>query len=122
MRGTFVNLGLSANKITQLRLYSSHIDQLEAEYAVFTYAGNTMDMTNHNFGSYLMIGSIGTLLLASIIYGVYSTFGAGSAKLTDQMEEHARLHDLGIAHTHKGNAMAIAHKNSGDHNHDAVST
>ena len=81
-----------------------------------------MDISDQNLAPYLMIGSVAVLLLGSLIYGIYSTFGAGAANLTDPMEEHARLHKLGIAHSHKGNGMAVAHKSNGDHNHDAVRT
>ena len=42
-------------------------------------------------------------LLAFLIgYGLYVTFGEGSKELTDQIDEHAKMHELGIAHGHEG--------------------
>ena len=35
-------------------------------------------------------------------YGVYMTFGAGGKDLKDEIKEHARMHELGIAHGHEG--------------------
>ena len=49
---------------------------------------------------YLMIGIILFFLFGSVAYGMYSTFGPGSKVLTDGMDEHARMHELGIAHRH----------------------
>ncbi len=49
---------------------------------------------------YLMIGIILFFLFGSVAYGMYSTFGPGSKVLTDVMDEHARMHELGIAHRH----------------------
>ena len=34
-------------------------------------------------------------------YGVYYTFGPGGKDLKDEIKEHARMHELGIAHDHK---------------------
>ena len=55
---------------------------------------------------FLLLGSIGLLLFGSIGYGIYTTVGPSSYKLRDTIKEHARLHELGIAHGHK------------NHNHD----
>ena len=35
-------------------------------------------------------------------YGVYYTFGPGGKDLKDEIKEHARMHELGIAHGHEG--------------------
>ena len=44
-------------------------------------------------------------LLAILIgYGLYVTFGEGSKELVDQIDEHAKMHELGIAHGHSGNS------------------
>ena len=51
-----------------------------------------MDLATQSFGPMLIIGSIGILVIGSLVYGIYVTFGAGAENLTDQMEEHARLH------------------------------
>ena len=45
---------------------------------------------------------IGLLVLSSIIYGLYMTFGRGGKDLKDEIKEHARMHELGIAHGHEG--------------------
>tara|TARA_Y100000589_G_C27050567_1_gene587120 strand:+ start:665 stop:871 length:207 start_codon:yes stop_codon:yes gene_type:complete len=46
------------------------------------------------------LGSIGLLLFGAIGYGIYTTFGPNSSKLRDTIKEHARMHELGIAHGH----------------------
>ena len=55
---------------------------------------------------FLLLGSIGLLLFGSLGYGIYTTVGPSSYKLRDTIKEHARLHELGIAHGHN------------NHNHD----
>ena len=40
-------------------------------------------------------------LLAFLVgYGLYLTFGPGGKDLKDPIKEHARMHELGIAHGH----------------------
>ena len=78
-----------------------------------------MDLATQNFEPMLIIGSIGILVIGSLIYGIYVTFGAGAENLTDQMEEHARLHKYGIAHSHSGNGKAVPKSNKvKNHSHD----
>ena len=67
-----------------------------------------MELVNHNLSAYLMIGSLAVLLMGALLYGIYAAFAAGSVNLTDQIEEHSRLHKLGIAHSHQGNGRAVA--------------
>ena len=55
---------------------------------------------------FLLLSSIGILLFGSIGYGIYTTVGPSSYKLRDTIKEHARMHELGIAHAHN------------HHNHD----
>ena len=45
---------------------------------------------------------IGVCVLALLGYGIYTTFGRGGKDLKDQIKEHARMHELGIAHGHEG--------------------
>ena len=45
--------------------------------------------------------SFGLIVLGLVIYVIYLTFGAGKKNLRDQIDEHAKMHELGIAHTHK---------------------
>ena len=66
-----------------------------------------MELANQNLSAYFIIGSLVVLLLGSLLYGIYAAFGAGSVELTDQIEEHAKLHKFGIAHSHKGNGRAV---------------
>ena len=61
---------------------------------------------------FLLLGSIGLLLFGSIGYGIYTTVGPSSYKLRDTIKEHARLHELGIAHGHNNN-----NHNESDHFH-----
>ena len=42
----------------------------------------------------------GLLLLSLVGYGIYMTFGSGRKELRDQIEEHAKMHELAIAHDH----------------------
>ena len=55
-----------------------------------------------------VLGSIGLLLFGAIAYGIYTTVGPKSSELRDTIKEHARMHELGIAHGHnKGEANHI---------------
>ena len=61
---------------------------------------------------FLLLGSIGLLIFGSIGYGIYTTVGPSSYKLRDTIKEHARLHELGIAHGHNNH-----NHNESDHLH-----
>ena len=41
------------------------------------------------------------LLFFIMGYGLWLTVGPGKADLTDPIDEHAKMHELGIAHSHK---------------------
>ena len=45
---------------------------------------------------------LGFVTLVLMVYGIYMTFGAGGKDLKDEIKEHARMHELGIAHGHEG--------------------
>ena len=49
-------------------------------------------------------------LVGLVGYGVYYTFGAGGKDLKDEIREHARMHELGIAHGHEGRAPVMTQK------------
>ena len=49
---------------------------------------------------FLLLSSVGILLFGSIWYGIYTAVGPSSYKLRDTIKEHARMHELGIAHGH----------------------
>ena len=48
----------------------------------------------------------GLLVLSLVAYGIYLTFGSGKKDLRDQIDEHAKMHELGIAYGHGGNKDA----------------
>ena len=48
----------------------------------------------------------GLVVLGLVAYGLYLTFGKGKEGLRDQIDEHAKMHELGIAHGHGGNKDA----------------
>ena len=79
-----------------------------------------MELESSNLSAYLMIGTLAALVFGSLLYGVYMAVGAGSEQLTDQIEEHSRLHKLGIAHSHQGNGRAVARGGHSHHDHDVV--
>ena len=43
-----------------------------------------------------------TSLVTLVGYGLYLTFGPGGKDLKDEIREHAKMHELGIAHGHEG--------------------
>ena len=45
---------------------------------------------------YIIVG----LLLFLFGWGIYLTFGPGAEGVRDPIDEHAKLHELGIAHGH----------------------
>ena len=53
-----------------------------------------------------------------VAYEIYLTFGAGKRNLRDQIDEHAKMHELGIAHGHGGNKEAYEMSGKLKHNHD----
>ena len=52
-----------------------------------------------------LIAIILGLLLFLVGYGIYLTFGAGKEDLKDAIDEHAKMHELGIAHGHNGSKL-----------------
>jgi hypothetical protein len=40
------------------------------------------------------------LLFFIMGYGIYLTFGSGSKELRDPIDEHSKMHEIGIAHGH----------------------
>ena len=48
----------------------------------------------------------GLLVLGLVAYGLYLTVGAGKKELRDPIDEHAKMHELGIAHGHGGSKEA----------------
>ena len=60
----------------------------------------------------------GLLVLSLVAYGIYLTFGSGKKDLRDQIDEHAKMHELGIAHGHGGNKDAWEISGKLKHHHD----
>ena len=58
------------------------------------------------------------LVLGLVGYGIYMTFGAGKKDLRDAIDEHAKMHELGIAHGHGGNKTAYEMSGKLNHKHD----
>ena len=48
----------------------------------------------------IMVIFIVSLLVLLVGLGVWQTFGSGKKELRDPIAEHARMHELGIAHGH----------------------
>ena len=61
---------------------------------------------------------IGMCLFGLVGYGIYLTFGAGKKDLRDAIDEHAKMHELGIAHGHGGNKEAYEMSGKLKHKHD----
>ena len=59
-------------------------------------------------------------VVSFLIYGIYMTFGSGGKDLRDEIAEHARMHELGIAHGHnsKGAYVSTREKDNPRHKHD----
>ena len=52
----------------------------------------------------------GMVLFGLVGYGIYMTFGAGKKDLKDAIDEHAKMHELGIAHGHEGRRPFVTTK------------
>jgi len=65
---------------------------------------------------YIILG----LLLFLLGWGIYLTFGPGKEELRDSIDEHAKMHELGIAHGHGGNKEAYEMSGKLKHDHEEV--
>ena len=68
----------------------------------------------------IIVYIIVALLLFLLGWGIYLTFGPGKEELRDQIDEHAKMHELGIAHGHEGKRAYVtsAKKDYPKHKHD----
>ena len=58
-------------------------------------------------------------LLAFLVgWGIWLTFGPGKEPLRAPIDEHAKMHELGIAHGHGGSSEAYKMSGKLEHNHD----
>ena len=69
-----------------------------------------------------MISIIVGLLFFVMGYGLYLTIGPGKKELRDPIDEHSKMHELGIAHGHGGNKGAYEMSGKLNHKHDDEST
>ena len=69
-----------------------------------------------------VLGSIGVLLFGAIGYGIYTTVGPKSGELRDTIKEHARMHELGIAHGHNKKELNHTHLNEISQNKENTTT
>ena len=58
------------------------------------------------------------LLFGLVGWGLYLTVGAGKKQLRDPIDEHAKMHELGIAHGHGGNKEAYEMSGKLSHKHE----
>ena len=72
----------------------------------------------HLQGGAAFLVFIGVCVLGLIGYGIYTTFGSGGKNLRDQIKEHAKMHELGIAHGHNDNGAFPSVKTKHQHKHE----
>ena len=65
-----------------------------------------------------MISIIVGLLFFVMGYGLYLTIGPGKVDLRDPIDEHAKMHELGVAHGHGGSKDAYEMSGKLTHKHD----
>ena len=63
---------------------------------------------------YIIVG----LLFFLLGWGIWLTFGPGKEELRDQIDEHAKMHELGIAHGHGGSKDAYEMSGKLKHTHE----
>ena len=56
--------------------------------------------SKHIRGTMVIVFIITGLLLLLVVGGVWLTFGPGGKDVKDPIAEHAKMHELGIAHKH----------------------
>ena len=63
---------------------------------------------------YIIVG----LLFFLLGWGIWLTFGPGKEELRDAIDEHAKMHELGIAHGHGGSKEAYDVSGKLNHKHE----
>ena len=66
----------------------------------------------------ILVILISCILILLVGGGIWFTFGPGSKGVRDPIDEHAKMHELGIAHGHGGNKEAYEMSGKLKHNHD----
>ena len=59
----------------------------------------------------ILVYIIIALLIFLVGWGLYLTVGEGKKELTDPIGEHAKMHELGIAHTHNEKSQTYIKRN-----------
>ena len=57
------------------------------------------------------------ILLLGVGGGIYFTFGPGGKDVRDPIDEHAKMHELGIAHGHEGKKYFVTTKENHNPRH-----
>ena len=57
-----------------------------------------------------MVAIVLAILAFLVGYGLYLTFGPGNKDLVDGIDEHSKMHELGIAHGHEGKRLVMSNK------------
>ena len=60
---------------------------------------------------------LGVVVIALIGYGIYMTFGSGGKDLKDEIKEHAKMHEMGIAHGHNDKGTFVSVRTKHQHKH-----
>ena len=63
---------------------------------------------------YIIVG----LLFFLLGWGIWLTFGPGKEELRDAIDEHAKMHELGIAHGHGDSKEAYEVSGKLNHKHE----
>ena len=66
----------------------------------------------------ILVFIIVVLLFFIMGYGLYLTIGPGKVDLRDPIDEHAKMHEMGIAHAHGGSKEAYEMSGKLNHKHD----
>ena len=66
----------------------------------------------------ILVFIIVALLFFVMGYGLWLTVGPGKKDLRDPIDEHSKMHELGIAHGHGGNKGAYEMSGKLAHSHD----
>ena len=66
----------------------------------------------------ILVFIIVALLFLVMGYGLWLTVGPGKNDLSDPIDEHAKMHELGIAHGHGGSKESYEMSGKLTHKHD----
>ena len=61
---------------------------------------NQIKPLSHFIWLVILVFIVIAILLALVVTGIWFTFGPGGKGVRDPIADHARMHELGIAHKH----------------------